>query len=247
MAVFPKVSGTWKEGSSGPAVKVGGAWKNCINVLVRVNGVWRQCYTAVGYGSWSTTESTMFTVPANVFCLRVTCVGGGAGGVTGAVIGSTLPDNATTVFTVGGEATTFGTVTAKGGTDVTAVTTDGELSSYTNSKGFVNGGYKYNSASVHKGDAVEITDYTGEAVLSCGQGGYCDENTSYRHNWYGASGYKTVSLLPVTPGQVITATVGAGGPWWGRGSYKTSESNSNGYGGSPGASGGILVEWGVNF
>lgn len=203
---------------------------------------------APAYKSSYYTSSGSFTVPANTYKLRVTCVGGGAGGVTGGVIGETISSTGTTYFGVQGGTTSFGSLcSAAGGTRPSITTSGGSVTSYVVSKGFYSGGYHPGSTDVHRVSAVPVPNINGTRVGSCGQGGYCDENNGGRHNFSGASGSRVTKVVDVTPGNVITVTIGGGGRWWGRGGLNTAEHNNHGYGGCSGSSGGCLVEWGVGI
>ena len=203
---------------------------------------------APAYNSSYYTSSGSFTVPANTYKLRVTCVGGGAGGVTGAIIGSTVPSDGTFTFGVAGGTTSFGSLcSASGGSNPILVTSGGAVSSTTVSKGYHNGGYYPGSTDLHQVSATPITNVSGTQVATCGRGGYCDENNGGRHNFSGASGYRVIKTVDVTPGTVITVTIGGGGKWWGRGGLNTAEHNNHGYGGCSGSAGGCLVEWGVGI
>ena len=194
------------------------------------------------------TSSGSFTVPANVYKLRITCVGGGAGGVTGGVIGETIPNTGTTSFGVQGGTTSFGSLcSAAGGTQPSITTSGGSVVSYIVSQGFYNGGYYPGSTDLHMVSAVPVPNVNGTSVGTCGQGGYCDENNGGRHNFSGASGARVTKIVDVTPGTVFTITIGGGGQWWGRGGLQTAEHNNHGYGGCSGKSGGCLVEWGTGI
>jgi hypothetical protein len=64
----------------------------------------------------------------------------------------------------------------------------------------------------------------------------------------GASGYRTVSTITVTPGQSISYTVGNYGKGWKHGSYQTSTDNSSGgVNAGRGYAGAILVEYGAGI
>jgi hypothetical protein len=208
------------------------------------------------------TSSGSFTVPSYVTKLRVTCVGGGAGGFISNCGGSSKPSSwlsSSTSDTSGfaGGTTTFSSVSAKGGTAArNKVTTytyrqSGEViaesSNVTDistiSYGANNGSYyacSYDSYS--GGAAVSLTDKNGTSRGTAGAGGYADGNPCSVYP--GASGYKTTSTISVTPGQVISYTVGSGSSWSNYGSAQSSSWNSGGKGGAPGSAGAILVEWG---
>jgi len=46
MAIFPRVSGAYKEMTDGK-VKVGGAWKQAVEVFEKVNGAWKSAWNNV--------------------------------------------------------------------------------------------------------------------------------------------------------------------------------------------------------
>lgn len=231
---------------------------------------------AYAYKLITTAGSGTFTVPAGATKLRVTCVGGGAGGCSGFKYpSSTVGATATTA--VQGTATTFDSVTAAGGTSVilkyegeytTSMSCPGRDGSCTTttrryywvqqrSKGYNNGTLSTSNDYVNGGAAVPLTDYNGTQLATAGKGGGADSGRGYVYPTSGsndkharvhsgASGYRTVTTIDVTPGQTLSYTVGAGGKWYasGTGSYQSSSWSSDGHGGSPGSKGAILVEWG---
>ncbi len=218
---------------------------------------------AYTYKTFTTAGSGTFTVPTGVTKLRVTCVGGGAGGVGGDLrslpgdLGVSLQqETPTTVnFKNQGTNTTFGSVVANGATAAiiqASVYYVGSargytLHSYTESKGTTNGIVKQATSSSYNGaSAVAVTNYLGNSIMSCGAGGYGDGSGSLSPTIVctGASGFKTVSVIDVSPGQVISYSVGAGGNCVMAATLYSYSVNSNGEGGSPGSAGGILVEWG---
>ena len=226
------------------------------------------------YATYTTAGSGTFTVPAGVTKLRVTCVGGGAGsqlmtipnyyGCSGtAVTQTTYGDTG-----CAGGTTTFGSVSASGGQMATSFTgtrsagtyysgCDGSgyrgckytLDSYTVGKGFYNGSAPRccNSGAGDDyfiGSAVPLLNYQGTTIFSAGQGGAGDGDGGDDIAFNGSSGYRTVSTISVTPGQVISYTVGAGGRGKRYGSWCSSWCSSGGASADPGRAGGILVEWG---
>lgn len=233
------------------------------------------------YTTLTTAGSGTWTVPSGVTKLRVSVVGGGAGGSSGFVIdngsyasGSCSSPAGTRDTLVGGSASSFGSVSANGGTNFSlsyykyrsTCTGTGGRDGYTCYKshnwlnhistGYHNGTLSTSGDGVGGGAAVPLQNYLGTTIVSVGAGGYADSgNTSladycggtvYSRVCSGASGYRTVSTISVTPGQVISYTVGAGGNWYrsGSGAYYNYEWGTSGHHGSPGATGGILIEWG---
>lgn len=238
---------------------------------------------AYAYRLVTTAGSGTFTVPAGVTKLRVTCVGGGAGGCTGFVHPSHTA-GATATTNVGGGATTFGTVSAAGGTSPvlkyegkysvgeSCGSRDNCTTTYTyyywimnRSTGYHNGTLAFNNGNViNGGAAVPLTNYQGTQLATAGAGGYADCYAACRSYYYttsggsippynqycvhsGASGYRTVTTITVTPGQSIAYNVGTGSGRWYSGlqsAYQSSSWNSGGHGGAPGNTGAILIEWG---
>lgn len=201
------------------------------------------------YTTMTTAGSGTFTVPSGVTKLRVTCVGGGAGGVvTYNDIGRTFPTSA-------GKATTFGSVTANGAGYATfniKVDTSGESTTYSCTSvtpgGGTTAGYtSTRTSSAYDGaPAVPLTNYQGTQILTAGNGGHADGTADYLA--CGSSGYKTVSTITVTPGQVISYTVGDRGAGCRYGTYTyTAGYGSSGAHVSPGGVGAILVEYGTGI
>lgn len=212
---------------------------------------------AYTYKLITTAGSGTFTVPSGVTKLRVTCVGGGAGGIAGS---SVPPDGTSTVkyaaSTAGGK-TTFGSVSANGATyasitftvttssSESGTSTDYTAKSITVSKGYTNGGGWINSDYHDAPAATPLVGYNGTQRGTAGRGGCADGG-----GWSatGASGYRTVSTITVTPGQSISYTVGNYGKGWKNGSYQTSTDNSSGgVNAGRGYAGAILVEYGVGI
>ena len=226
------------------------------------------------YGYSLFTTSGSFTVPAGITKLRVTCIGGGAGGGTDYGPGELAlfeRKNVSTVYsrswTNSGGETAFwrentNEVKASGGTAVSYTGTgrarnypnnpanwyivEDTITSFTDSKGYHNGTHLARTADIVNGaSGVSLTLLDGTVVGTYGAGGYGDGDGDKNGNVAasGASGYRTVGTLYVTPGHVYTATVGGGGYGWWRGGNHTG-GNSGGSGCSMGSSGAILVEWG---
>lgn len=215
-----------------------------------------------GYSRF-TSGSGSFTVPSQVTKLRVTCIGGGAGGFlsSGRIFAENFSGTVTHSSGAGGT-TTFGSVKANGGTVTTveckevcdAADEYGDCYRYdatykliTQSDGFNKGsGYiGYSSSSFAGGAAVPLTGYDNASYGSYGAGGYSDADNQGRGAYYGgASGFRTISTISVSPGNVIAYTVGAGGLWWAETELRSVGFSSGGRGGGPGSSGAILVEWG---
>ena len=204
---------------------------------------------AYAYKTFTTAGSGTFTVPSGVTKLRVTCVGGGAGGVV------TYGNSAKTFPNSAGHVTTFGSVTAGGAGYATfniKVDTSGESTTYSCTSitpgGGTTAGYTntYTSNSYNGAAAVPLTNYQGTQIITAGNGGHADGTGDYLA--CGSSGYKTVSTITVTPGQVISYTVGDRGAGCRYGTYTyTANYGSNGAHVSPGGVGAILVEYGVGI
>lgn len=209
-----------------------------------------------GYSRF-TSGSGSFTVPQKITKLRVTCIGGGAGGYTLTYVsnggGSSI--GMYTNYGLAGGKTTFGSVTANGATaasitvETTAVAENWSTHyyrGYTISQGTSNGsGDTYTSSYFSGGAAVALTGYNGTSYGSYGAGGYADGlSGTYSAALSGASGYKTVTTISVTPGQTISYAVGAGSNGKANNTQYSSAISSGGAGVSPGSSGAILVEWG---
>jgi hypothetical protein len=230
----------------------------------------------------STAGSGTFTVPSGVTKLRVTCVGGGAGGCVFGNDGGTgiTPSTSETGVTKSGSTWTYQPTRANGGNTKfgsvvgnTATpakftgtsTINGcyscdrdscsncktiiKMSAVTVSKGYNNGKASISTTSNYAGGAaVPLTTYSGTQKGTAGAGGYADGD--YNHPGdnicvaSGASGYRTISTITVTPGQTISYTVGAGGKWVFNNVQQSGSWNTDGTGGAPGSAGAILVEWG---
>ena len=197
------------------------------------------------YTTMTTAGSGTFTVPSGVTKMRVTCVGGGAGGVITSSSGGSFASSA-------GLATTFGSVTANGAGAAYFTRTqysDSEstwyvITSVTPGGGTTAGYTSTGTGSSYSGAAaVPLTNYQGTQILTAGNGGHADGAGDAIA--CGSSGYKTVATITVTPGQVISYTVGDRGAGCRRGTYTyTAGYGSGGAHVSPGGVGAILVEWG---
>ena len=204
-----------------------------------------------GYGYYTSNGS--FTVPVGVTMLRVTCVGGGAGGI----IWQDREHGTGTITTNGqnGGNTVFGSVVGQGA--VAAVwkytrvqTGSDEYGTYystttilqTGSTGTTNCGVYGGTSSYSGGGAVPLSRIDGTVVGYAGAGGYADGD-GHPFIGPGASGYKKVQTIAVSPGQVIGYSIGGGGLFSWSGGLGNG-GNSGGNGGAPGNAGAILVEWG---
>ena len=237
------------------------------------------------YGYSYLTTNGSFTVPSGVTKLRVTCVGGGAGGCSGLLRGSyeEVPcESPMTVTTgVGGGQTKFGSVVANGGSSPTYKFfriyhpgsgdpgEGGNLPYWSDyyadvrwSYGYYNGTVSSSDDGVPGGSAVPLANIHGSVIGYAGSGGYADSghvcimragytcaNINNGGNYdfrvcSGASGYRTISTINVTPGPVIGYSIGRGGYWCDGSNLQSSSWNSGGHGGDLGRSGAILVEWG---
>ena len=194
----------------------------------------------VAYSSqkFTTAGSGTFTVPSGVTKLRVTCVGGGSGGVCVArnslevsKISTYLKSysGSAGVYTnarfknVDGGTTTFGSVSASGGYKAyttakhtyTSGTGDSSetITCFYPSKITTNVGYNqvtmYNDADWHAGaSAVPLTTISGSTAFSAGAGGPADGASSSYAASPGSSGARTVQTISVSPGDKISWTVG---------------------------------------
>ena len=217
-------------------------------------GTWR--FATVGAPPYATAYynggSGSFTVPTGVTRLRVTCVGGGAGGCNmyEARIGKGVH------YGSSGGATTFGSVSAAGAGPLHFSIKE-ESHQNCDSESGCSTYYTYhiewfnNSAGFHYGwqtggewyygHSTPLRNYLGTDVAYAGQGG----RGSYAN---GGSGYRSEALIDVTPGQVIGWSVGGGGAGLAMGTgvhwinydYWSSHSQCAGCG----FAGAIFVEWG---
>lgn len=202
----------------------------------------------VAYGYQLITGSGSFAVPADVGKLRVTCVGGGAGGFVSdwryTNPSYDYTDASGNVVTVGagpGGTTTFGTISATGAGVATATYSGASLIATTQSCGQSCGG-EFRDSAVHNGPSTGIYNIHGTLITWTGQGGYSDLDSSTT-GFPGGSGNLVTGYMDVTPGQVIAVTIGGGGVGRCR-DFLTWSYNSGGEGCAGGNSGAVLVEWG---
>lgn len=216
---------------------------------------WLMCSVAVPdytyhYITWNGT----FTVPTGVTKLRLTLVGGGAGGH--------LPDVTANHKSgwywggVGGGASWFGTVQAAGGSDSAAYcqwTYYGGESNYwdysytdaSQSTGFYNGGVYWNADPHNGGGGVPLTNYQGTVIGYAGNGGHSDSGSKWIPGLPGASGHRTQTVVNVTPGQQIGYGIGGAGCANRRGDKRYNANwGSGGAHVSTGSAGAILLEYG---
>lgn len=206
-------------------------WKDAINV----------------YSYKLLTASGSFTVPAGVYQLRVTAVGGGAGGVSGCLANSR------------GGTSTFKTISAggAGGAKWTVHSNrecnqDGCTTNYYTT--FDSAGY--GTALTVNGQCngqpcVPLTNVSGTQIGCAGKGGFsdcgwCNGGGDQNGCGCGGSGIKVVGTVSVTPGEVIAYTVGAAGKGCCcrcEGCTHSADGCTAGYG----SAGAILVEWGVGI
>lgn len=226
------------------------------------------------YAIWGAfSGSGNFTVPAGVYRLRVTCVGGGAGGAVSGAESAHYGNDSLYVQSGAGGATVFGWVTANGGgasgikKETICIDYDSEYSQCNSAKypttitlgtGYANAVIVINNTNTVGGTPVPIIGYngavlynqhgTGGAVNSVGGHAFNVGIDTFESAVVGASGHRTVTTIAVTPGQVIAWSVGAGG----HGSYETDTLRGTAYtwtavlggGVGPGTSGAIVVEYG---
>ena len=202
----------------------------------------------IAYAYQLITGSGSFTVPADVGRLRVTCVGGGAGGFvsTWRYTNPTYDytDASGNVVTVGagpGGTTTFGTISATGAGVATATYSGSSLIATTQSCGQSCGG-EFRDNDVHRGPSTSIYNIHGTLITQTGTGGYSDLDSSPT-GFPGGSGNLVTGYMNVTPGQVIAVTIGGGGVGRCR-DFTTWDYNSGGEGCNGGSAGAVLVEWG---
>lgn len=226
------------------------------------------------YTKWGKASgSGNFTVPAGVYKLRVTCVGGGAGGV---IVGNGIATSGTSTISETGGAggtTTFGSVTAKGGTASTIkkVSTctyyDSEYNTCTSAStsttitlgaGYAKAVSIAGNTDTVAGTPVPILDYNGNTLYEQhGKGGnvnaFGKESATVGNKYaysavVGASGYRTVQTISVTPGQTIAWSVGAGGSgvynYYGTRKVVSAWTTIQNGGVGPGVAGAIVVEYG---
>lgn len=226
------------------------------------------------YAKWGKASgSGNFTVPAGIYKLRVTCVGGGAGGVIVGAGAAHFGDYTNKETGGAGGKTTFGSVTANGGgaSTITKKTTctdyDSEYSqcnassvstTITLGAGYAKAVSVTKNTNTVAGTPVPILDYNGDTLFNQhGTGGSVNAfgsagnvcNTCVDSAVVGASGYRTVKTISVTPGQVIKWSVGAGGSgvynYYGNSRKVVSTWTTYGNGGvGPGTGGAIVVEYG---
>lgn len=210
-----------------------------------------------GYNTFTSAGTSIFEVPSGVTKLRVTCVGGGAGGVTVGYLcgGYQFPDSA-------GGATSFGihennddesyysgeSVVANGAGYATFICgksgNQERITSVIPGSGTISGSVSTMTSSSYSGaPAVELTDYKGNVISSAGAGGMADGD-GYAAIASGSSGYKTIAIMTVKPKQKIRYTVGYAGYGCWRGTYTSTSYGYDGEHVSPGSVGAILVEWG---
>lgn len=214
---------------------------------------------SVAYDSrqFKTAGSGTFTVPSGVYKLRVTCVGGGSGGISVArnslevskistylksYSGSNGAYTKARFKNVDGGTTTFGSVSASGG--YKAYTTakhtyqsgtgdsSETITCFYPSKITTNIGYTkitmYNDADWHAGaSAVPLTNIKGTTVFSAGAGGPADGGSSTYAASPGSSGVRTVSTISVSPGDKIAWTVGNYGQGLRLTAFTTSTDNNS--------------------
>ena len=193
---------------------------------------------AYDYREFKTATSGTFTVPSGVYKLRVTCVGGGSGGVC--VARNSLEVSKVSTYlksysgsngvytnarfkNVDGSTTTFGSVSASGGYKAYTTAKHTYQSGTGDSAETVtcfypstittNVGYTkmtmYNDADWHAGaSAVPLTNIKGTTVFSAGAGGPADGGSSTYAASPGSSGVRTVQTISVSPGDKISWTVG---------------------------------------
>lgn len=204
----------------------------------------------VAYGYQLITGSGSFTVPADVGRLRVTCVGGGAGGfVSNKYFTNPTYDytdasgNFVTVGAGPGGTTTFGTILAAGAGVATAIYSPDELLPLTTTQSCGQScGGEFRDVDVHAGPSTSIYNIHGTLITRTGKGGYSDLDSSIT-GFPGGSGNLVTGYMDVTPGQVIAVTIGGGGVGRCR-EFLTWDYNSGGEGCNGGSAGAVLVEWG---
>lgn len=211
---------------------------------------------SVPYNSAYYTSTGSFTVPSGVYRVRVTCVGGGAGSV---IWFRNMPRGTNITGYNGGGTTSFGSLVSASGATSTYVSGNYEwvgtgesqshewvLYGYTVSQGTTNATYiRVYGVWVAGGPAVPLTRYDGSVAGYAGAGGQGNAQYVSDFSTTGASGYKTVSVVSVTPGTTIQCNVGAGGPAW----FDWTTTYEGAFGNSgrhvwPGSAGAILVEYG---
>lgn len=79
MPIYVNNSGTWTQAQE-VYVNDSGTWKACNDVLVNDSGTWKSALYSAGSQDYTSAGSYSFTVPAGVYTLTATVVGGGGGG-----------------------------------------------------------------------------------------------------------------------------------------------------------------------
>jgi len=79
MSLNINVSGVWKAISQ-LYVNVSGTWKQCIDVYVKTGGTWKSVLYQAGTQEYAAGSSGTFTVPAGVYSLTLSMIGGGGNG-----------------------------------------------------------------------------------------------------------------------------------------------------------------------
>ena len=205
------------------------------------------------YTTITTAGSGTFTVPTGVYKLRVTCVGGGAGGTYNGWIYYLSGSGRWDFSPAAGGTTTFGGVTANGASAPyyegkitgSGETASGSIVNIKVSDGLIDGIVVVRTTSYYAGaPATALTNKNGTTICTAGAGGYADDDGETITT--GGSGFRTVADIAVTPGQIISYTVGAGGKnsTNGLGGWVDYPFSSSGQGTGPGGSGAILVEYG---
>lgn len=189
------------------------------------------------YATYTTSGS--FTVPSGVGRIKITCVGGGAGGMTFKQSELGLSADGTNILNgCGGGDTVVGSVTAKG-----AVSAYASRDVVRPSTGTVNG-IEYVGNDSRTG-APSVTLYGIDSIgrVSGGAGGFADPDGF--SGYTGGSGYTSSGFMNVTPGQVIAVNIGQGGNAFrcGTGYFQGSYGTGGNHAGS-GSHGAALIEWG---
>lgn len=220
MPIYVKDSGVWKE-SLTPYVKAGSDWVLLRQGYVKDGGTWKRFYgvddSAVQTTTYDTAGSYSYTVPAGVTEIQVTATGGGGSGSViyydGGAYGRIDGDNGgnTTVSPAssgwsltanggygGHKGDGRGTISVSGATSTTTSQTGGNNSGETGGTSF------WGTGSAGSEDFVRSDTPTYGAGSG---GGFNDGSTTQG----GDAGGTFVGTFAVTPGEVISITVGAGG------------------------------------
>ena len=213
--MYVNVAGTWKTVQL-MSVNKNGTWTNVSVGYVFDNGIGKQFYPdSIGPTTYVTTGTYSYTVPATVSQIEITSTGAGGGGsayyfnggqgnIAGGGAGTTTTVNGTGISITsggggGGNVGPVGTNSISGAVSTSLNQNGGSPS------GTTGGSSYFGSGSGGGGDGS--TPPIPSAAGAGGGAGYYQNNATQG----GYAGGTQVSVFNVSPGQVITIFVGAGG------------------------------------